>query len=315
MATTATPVQQLREQAKRLEAALAVGLATPTTKAVHELRSGTRRVEAQLELLAMLRGLPRYRPVAAKVLRRLATLRRKAGRVRDCDVQCKLLDDRDLAMRSAPEAPAGLANAQEKLRERINKTRERNQRRLLAEIEDQLPKLTRDTEKLLKALKPAADETLPVDDLLARIERHLAPILSARKRGEEHLHDLRKAAKRARYQCEAMPGPAAKAMADRLEELQDAGGAWHDHLDLAELCHRVLGSEHAFSRVIEHLRDEHLDRYLADLDDFRARHTPPSRAKPHQAGRSAPANTRRKPAARAARPKASRRESSAPRKA
>ena len=76
----ATPVEQLREQAKRLEAALSVGVATPTTKAVHELRSSTRRVEAQLELLATIKGLPPYKPAAQKVLRRLEKLRRIAGR-------------------------------------------------------------------------------------------------------------------------------------------------------------------------------------------------------------------------------------------
>jgi hypothetical protein len=53
---TATPVGKLREQAKRLEAALSVGVSTPTVKAVHELRAATRRVEAQLELLSMRRA-------------------------------------------------------------------------------------------------------------------------------------------------------------------------------------------------------------------------------------------------------------------
>jgi hypothetical protein len=47
--------------------------------------------------------------------------------------------------------------------------------------------------------------------------------------------------------------------------------------------------------VLEHLRDERLDKYLADLDDFRNNHTHISTAKrkPPQrsptAGRSAPA--------------------------
>jgi CHAD domain-containing protein len=101
----ATPVEELRKQAGRLEAALSVGVATPTTKAVHELRSSTRRVEAQLELLATVKGLPPYRPAARKVSRRLEKLRRVAGRVRDCDVQDKLLKDEDHAMSSAVEAP------------------------------------------------------------------------------------------------------------------------------------------------------------------------------------------------------------------
>ena len=103
-------------------------------------------------------------------------------------------------------------------------------------------------------------------------------MLRSREQGEEHLHDVRKAAKRARYQCESMPGPQAAAMARRLEDLQDAGGAWHDLLDLATLCHKELGAEHPLSRVLEHLRDERLNSYLAGLEVFRNKHIDPRAA-------------------------------------
>lgn len=294
---TTTPVEQLREQAKRLEAALSVGVATPTTKAVHELRSSTRRVEAQLELLATIKRLPSYKPAAQKVLRRLEKLRRVAGRVRDCDVQDKLLKDEDHAMSSSIEAPSDLTSTQEKLRKRIGKDRQRNERKLLAAIEQQLPKLARDTEELLAALKPAKEREVPVDDLLAAIEHKMERMLASRERGEDHLHDVRKTAKRARYQCESMPGPAAAAMAKRLEELQDAGGAWHDLLDLATVCHKKFGAEHPLSRVLEHLRDEHLDTYLANLEDFRNKHihrqSGPPRKPPQRAlAASEPTRTR-----------------------
>ncbi len=293
MSTTTTPVTQLRENAKRLEAALTVGVADPNPKAVHELRSSTRRVEAQIELLAMVHGLPSYRREAGKVLRRLTTLRRKAGRVRDCDVQEKLLKDHDRAFSSAVEAPRDLGKAREKLRKRIANARQRSQHRLLTEIDRQLPKLARDTEKLLAALKDAKDREVSTADLLTQIARRLEPIAVSREHGEEHLHDLRKAAKRARYQCESIPGPQAAAMARRFEQLQDAGGSWHDLLDLATLCHAELGPEHPFARVIEHLRDEHLDQYLANLEDFRNRHT----GTPSRNGRTA--SSARKPPKRA----------------
>jgi CHAD domain-containing protein len=282
----ATPVEQLCEQAKRLEAALTVGVATPTTKAVHDLRSSTRRVEAQLELLATVKRLPRYKPEARKVLRRLEKLRRIAGIVRDCDVQQKLLKDRDHAMSAAVEAPSDVVDTQDKLRRKITKQRQRGERKLIAAVEQQLPKLTRDTEKLLTALKPAKELEVPVDRLLAALERKMERMLRSPEKGEEHLHDLRKTAKRARYQCESMPGPQAAAMARRLEDLQDAGGAWHDLLDLATVCHKELGAEHPLSRVLEHLRDERLDTYLANLEDFRSKHphrqSTPAKRKPPQ---------------------------------
>ncbi|HTV07681.1 MAG TPA: CHAD domain-containing protein [Candidatus Aquilonibacter sp.] len=277
----ATPVCKLREQAKRLEASLSVGVATPTVKAVHELRSATRRVEAQLELLGMMDGLPAYHPEAAKVLRRLESLRKRAGKVRDCDVHLKLLQDKDREMRSMPETTPDLIKSRDKLHKRLTKRRARKEQRLIAAIEKQLPKLARDTEALLKALKPAEDRQASVAEMLRLIDHKFDRNLSSRQTGEEHLHDLRKAAKRARYQCEGLPGPQAAALARRLEDLQDAGGSWHDLLDLAKSCHDTLGSDHPMSRLLEHLRDERLDDYLANLDDLRQKR-PHRRAAPAQ---------------------------------
>jgi CHAD domain-containing protein len=268
---TATPVARLREQAKRLEAALSVGVSTPTVKAVHELRSATRRVEAQLELLSMMHGLPAYRTEAGKVLRRLETLRKRAGRVRDCDVHLKLLEDKAGEMRSLPETTAAFAKSKDKLQKRLTKRRARKENKLLATIERQLPRLARDTEKLLKALKDAEDREASVSEMLRLIDHKFDRNLQSHQSGEEHLHDLRKSAKRARYQCEGLPGPQAASLARRLEQLQDAGGSWHDLLDLTKSCHAALGVDHPVSRVFEHVRDEHLDHYMHDLEDMRAR--------------------------------------------
>lgn len=300
-------MEQLRDNVKRLEAALSVGLADPTTKAVHELRSSTRRVEAQLELLAMVSGLPTYKTAAKKVQRRLIKLRRVAGKVRDCDVQEKLLKDEDHQVSSAVEAPAGLDKAQDKLRKKISRTRNRCEKKLLAAVDQQLPRLTRDTEDLLKCLKPAAEREVPVTDLISSIQHQMERMLLSREHGEDHLHEIRKAAKRARYQCESMPGTQAAAMARRLEQLQDAGGSWHDLLDLATVCHEHFGPEHPLSRVLEHLRDEHLDKYLTNLEDFRNGHphrqTAAAKRKPAQrassSSPSAPARTMRGRRARA----------------
>ena len=267
----ATPVATLREQAKRLEAALSVGVSTPTPKAVHELRSTTRRVEAQLELLSMMQGLPSYRAEAGKVLRRLETLRKRAGRVRDCDVHLKLLEDRTGEMRSLPETTAAFAKSKDKLQKRLTKRRTRKENKLIATIKRQLPKLARDTEKLLKTLKDAEDREASVTEMLRLIDHKFDRHLQSRQSGEEHLHELRKSAKRARYQCEGLPGPQAAALARRLEQLQDAGGTWHDLLDLTKSCHAALGADHPVSRVFEHVRDEHLDHYMHDLEDLRTR--------------------------------------------
>ena len=48
------PVESLRRQVSELESAVAQVLAKPRKKAVHALRKATRKVEAQLRVIALL---------------------------------------------------------------------------------------------------------------------------------------------------------------------------------------------------------------------------------------------------------------------
>jgi len=63
---SAHPVQKLREAVASLEASVLLCLVRPGKVAVHRLRTSTRRVEAQLELLSMLPGLPPHELQAAR---------------------------------------------------------------------------------------------------------------------------------------------------------------------------------------------------------------------------------------------------------
>lgn len=281
--TAATPVQTLREHASRLEAAISVALARPKPKAVHALRSESRRIEAQLELLSMVHNLPAYRGPAQKLLQRLKKLRSAAGKVRDCDVQRKLLKNGGAQLTAAPEAPRGIEKDGEKLRKALRQRRDRYEARLLSSIQRQQKKLSGDIESLLDALKPGEELQEEGPRLLAEIEQRFEHVANANAVGEEHLHEVRKTAKRARYQCESLPGDEAAAMAKQFEAMQDAGGSWHDLLELARRSHKRFGPEHPLSRVLEHRRDQHLDRYAALLEQFRVAHPAPERAKPQRA--------------------------------
>ena len=283
--TAATPVQTLREHASRLEAAVSVALARPKPKAVHALRSESRRIEAQLELLSMVHNLPAYRSPAEKVLRRLKKLRSAAGKVRDCDVQRKLLKNGDAQLTSAPEAPRGIDRDGKKLRKVLGQRRDGYESKLLSSIGKQQKKLSGDIEALLDALKPGEDLQADSLELLAGIEQRFERLANAQTVGEEHLHELRKTAKRARYQCESLPGEEAAAMARQFEAMQDAGGSWHDLLELARRAHNQFGPEHPLCRVLEHRRDQHLDRYTELLQQFRAAHPAPEQESPKRSNR------------------------------
>lgn len=310
------PVQVLREHATTLEAALSVCLADPAHKPVHRLRTETRRVEAQLLLLAQLPEVPEHRDESAALRKQLKKLRRAAGEVRDLDVQRKLLDDyvdpepahqdaaaegasapgrraRGLqgsaaakeqgrkaagdafgAMRAAVEpAPVrrALAEGASDLRGHIGSQRDHAAADLQKLLKKRQTKTAAAAEALLKVLHPAQEVQLPAEQLL----RHAQGIFEreglladspAADLNDDELHSLRKAAKAARYLAETLPeDPLAKKAAERFEALQQAGGEWHDLMDLARASRHHLGKSHELTVELAAERDRRLETYRQAL--------------------------------------------------
>ena len=270
MATaTASPVCTLREHALALEAAMTVCLSKPRPGAVHKVRTEARRVEAQLDLLSLLKKLPSHRSETARVLRLLKKIRRTAGRVRDLDVQRKLLKTHvaeDIEQQT-PRTAIELSELTE-LRQTRKRRRKRAARRLLKLLDKRQKKLAAGFDALLTALEPVQDLQLPTTELLRLIDQRFrgTHALIIRHPSSEHLHSIRKAARVARYQAEIAPDSAAATRAaQRYEALQVAGGHWHDTLSLAADAATELGDNHATAIAFSQLRDQHLAAYRALL--------------------------------------------------
>ncbi len=307
------PVQVLREHGVALEAALSVCLADPSPKSVHRLRTETRRLEAQLFLLAELptaSDLPEHSAAAAHLRKELQRLRRAAGTVRDFDVHRKMLEsftipepnptDRETRMQHAPEAANAepeeaqataenartlLADGANTLRKHLSKHRDAAAEDLQRLLKKRQTKAVRAIEQLLKQLRPAENLALPAPTLLAMAESLLGRTklpghTRLPKAGEDDLHDIRKAAKAARYLAETLPGDAtAEAAARRFEALQEAGGHWHDALEMARAARHVLGRSHELHRFFRTQRKRGLAAYLQALES-ETRTPPGSRVAP-----------------------------------
>ncbi len=280
MATTiASPVRTLREHTLALEEAMTVCLSKPRPSAVHKVRTEARRVEAQLELLSLLKKLPSHRSEATRALRLLKKIRRAAGRVRDLDVQRKLLkihvlekpEDRvveDIAQQETPLVSCELVE----LRQIRKRRRKRAARRLLKLLDKRQKKLTAAFDALLTALEPVQNLQLPAAELLRLIDQRFrgTHALIIRHPSSEHLHSIRKAARVARYQAEIAPDSAAATRAaQRYEALQVAGGHWHDTLSLAADAATELGDSHATAITFGQLRDQYLTAYRSLLERVR----------------------------------------------
>jgi CHAD domain-containing protein len=240
----------------------------PDVDAVHDTRTGTRRLQATLEALA--REVPEGEPVretAMAAMRLLKRIRHEAGPVRDLDVHRKLVEK--LTKRAGAPGAAGdgaestaangPAEGNETSRARAAVDRQagdldawlKHRRAELAHglqehAQDLAGKLDKRMEELEAALgersarrarkKPAGVVAL---DNFARLATEMQ-VLDA-----GNLHDFRKGAKKARYVAElAAQGDAqARQVGEALRKLQDEIGDWHDWLVLAEEAQAALGDE------------------------------------------------------------------------
>jgi CHAD domain-containing protein len=241
----------------------------PKVEAVHQLRTGTRRVEATLETLAReagARGLGKAAEEARqRWLRQLKKVRRAAGTVRDLDVHRELLADNFLpAADTAPdkvaaelaEATAAAATGSVEITPVMQqarsldawlKSRRSNAAQALCStLNDHADRLLGAERQFMGAIanrrsvshraqRPAS--RLALEDYLRLMDA--MPLLD-----KENLHDFRKGAKKARYVAESDDkDPAAEAMVKAIKRVQDAIGDWHDWDVVREEAREALRDE------------------------------------------------------------------------
>ncbi len=255
----AHPIQTLREHITLLEASITLTLAHAAKENVHRLRTSTRRIEAQLELLAMLPDLPDYSKPARKLRKLLKALRRAAGGVRDLDVQRKLLKA-DERSRSAK-----ISKAASELRKLLKQQRTSKAGKLHKLLKSDQKRLAPALEDLLKSLEPARNLALAPGRLEALTRswyQHNSPATTA-DATPDALHNIRKSAKLARYLAETDAGKLARTF----ESLQEAGGIWHDLLTLTEISQRRFGKRSPLTETYARRQQAALADYKNVLHD------------------------------------------------
>lgn len=261
--STAWPVRTLGEQLATLLKAAENCREKPDERHVHKLRTTSRRIEGQLLLLHELPGAPR--PRHAKLPRRLLKrVRRDAGEVRDLDVQVQRLT----ALRLA-KATTAWRQDRDRLCALLKAEREEATAKLLRTLRKESKSLKKMAKRLAEELKPHEAFSIAPAPLGAFARTWFAGRVSAMSKDavdQNRLHGVRKAAKLARYMTENAPksrNPARK-VAAVMEELQLAGGDWHDLLTLKQAAVERLGES---SPLVATLRD----RCLASLAVYQRR--------------------------------------------
>jgi CHAD domain-containing protein len=197
---------------------------SPKAEDVHKFRTNIRRLEAMVPLLGA-----DSQPSHKKLLKLLGRLRRRAGKVRDVDVQLATLRAVKLPEEAARKA---------QLQRALSDLRARREKKLTREAgKDTLRKLRKRLRKLESALvfPDGFDPAKTAIQDFNELTRQHGPL------NEERLHAFRIAAKRVRYIAEmAGKDPEAERIVSGLKRLQGALGEWHDWATLTATAQEIF---------------------------------------------------------------------------
>lgn len=262
-------IQRCRTVFQKLDGDLIKLGSKPSAKSVHGFRTDTRRVQILLAELS-----PKLDRSGRKLLKLLNGIRKRAGKLRDLDVQLTAL--RSLKVPREPRRKTQLVNQLIELRGRQErKLRKSTDDRTIREIRKRL-------KRAAKRFKPEStrDPLNAAKSMLEHFHGSSAPL------NEELLHEYRILSKRARYAAEfSAPAESATAFIEEIKRVQDALGDWHDWLTLTQSAREYLGELHESPLVAElhnvtGAKYRHAGAALSQLRGNQASHPKPLVPKP-----------------------------------
>jgi CHAD domain-containing protein len=246
-------------------AALEACRVRPRQKAVHQLRTTTRRMEALLaSAKRRRRGNAKFGRKLDKALKALKPIRKAAGPVRDMDVQRGLLEGLLQAKGASPNVRRSVFNDDaRKLQVKLKKYRNDAATELITAIADAQEK------KLMRISPLHADVSEVKWTFLLKEARSLerASARSLDTADPKSLHEYRKNSKSARYLAEMEDGSApAEQFAKRMKKVLDAIGAWHDWMLLTQLAKETFGKSSALAKRLKKERDQALRQAVGAVE-------------------------------------------------
>jgi CHAD domain-containing protein len=240
--------------------------------AVHQLRTGSRRVQAMLQATLREAG-----PVAEVLqqparawLRELKKVRQAAGAVRDLDVHRALL----ATCRATQGRPAPLAAQTEALDAWLALERQQEARRMQKRMKKRRQRVMERQCMVFVALSSLPSALLWTSrstDAAALREfvrvSDAMPSLDA-----DNLHDFRKAIKKARYVAEAgaQDQPYSQ-VAKALKRVQDAIGEWHDWHCLANASSELKAGAPELTEFLRQAAERHLTAAIKTTESMRGK--------------------------------------------
>ena len=226
----------------------------PSVENVHRFRTHSRRIETILQ--EIVRDPSRNQK---KLLKQLRRLRRKAGRIRDLNIQIAAV--RNLKMPQAAEQKTKLLRllVAERLRREKQISRQAN---------------SKAASEILRRLKRATNElTWPSNEQLLGMAKEKMEELAGENASpsDQTLHSYRIMGKRARYLAELATGENAELIHKRLKRMQDVLGDWHDWWQLSVRAESLLGpaEQEPLCQVLQSVVRAKFGNAVNELKDIR----------------------------------------------
>jgi|KBSSwiStaDraftv2_1062776.scaffolds.fasta_scaffold169787_2 CHAD domain-containing protein len=257
-------LKRVQKSEQRVEKFLRRNSKTPSTAAIHRLRTNTRRLETTFGTLSLhsSAGLKR-------LLGDLAVVRKRAGKVRDMDVLTA--DVMNIQQDSEQDCLVQLL-------EHLGAERKRFARKLRRRIDAANPEfrhnLKRSAKRLLKRLKEA--DRHPADSAathaaMARTLSLSSGLMEPVRLSRSNLHEYRLKVKELRNVLQLSAHPDDSTFLKKLDEVKDAIGDWHDWKRLTDIAKDVL--QHGPScELLKHLQktsDSKFERALKLTEQLR----------------------------------------------
>ncbi len=212
---------RFKSLASELLSSIAKTKGNASAKDVHRLRTSTRRMESFIDYLH-----PQMTRKQADALQDLSALRKRAGKVRDLDVQMDLLKE-------------GISNEsatmdRRRLTQSLQEKRDRQLKRLVAaarkvERSRLFIHLQRIEAQAMAQPDSFGDDSTPLRQAETQLTELAAEYVSHAKMKPRRLHALRTRMKLIRYQAElAAESDEQKQFLEAMKSVQDVLGEWHD---------------------------------------------------------------------------------------
>jgi CHAD domain-containing protein len=238
---------------------------------VHDFRTHARRLEAMMEALG-LGSKGKYR----RLLRDVARLRKRAGKVRDMDVltghalTVRIEDEQDCSVELLECLGAERYQQAKKLAKQVENSRQVLRERMKRSSAHIDSLLTKRDKKQIQAKNKAQAETMAS---ALQLSSHLK---TPPRLNKGNLHSYRLQVKQLRYVLQMSEAANHQKFINRLGVIKDAIGEWHDWEELSTLATDLLyhGSTCKLLRELKTICREKYDRALSLTNEMRDAYLP-----------------------------------------